>query len=71
MTKEGSFTPFVVGGRACVGQNLALAQAKLSIVELMRRYRFEDESREAVVYDPEWLVVRPLNFYARLRKREA
>jgi len=70
MTKEGSFTPFAAGARACVGQNLALAQAKLSIVELVRRYSFEDESPEAVVYDPEWLVVRPLNFYAGLTKRE-
>jgi cytochrome P450 len=70
MTKEGSFTPFASGGRSCVGLNLALAQAKLSIVELVRRYSFEDESPEAVVYDPEWLVVRPLNFYAGFTKRE-
>jgi len=69
MTNEGSFTPFAAGARGCVCRDLALAQAKLSMMEMVRRYSFEDESPEAVVYDPEWLAVRPLNFYAGLTKR--
>ncbi|CAI6340149.1 unnamed protein product [Periconia digitata] len=69
MAKEGGYTPFGAGARGCVGFNLALAQAKLAIVELVHRYTFEDESTEAVVYDPDRLVVRPMNLYAGLTKR--
>lgn len=70
MTRQGSYSPFAAGGRGCVGFNLALTQVKLVLVELVYRYEFEDSSPEAVVYDPEFLVVRPLNFYAALTKRK-
>ncbi|KAI0448685.1 putative cytochrome P450 monooxygenase [Xylaria acuta] len=70
MARQGSYTPFAAGGRGCVGFNLALTQVKLVLVELVYRYEFEDSSPEAVVYDPEFLVVRPLNFYVGLRRRE-
>ncbi|KAJ5135401.1 Thromboxane-A synthase [Penicillium bovifimosum] len=69
MARQGSYTPFAAGGRGCVGFNLALTQVKLVLAELVYRYEFEDSSPEAVVYDPEFLVVRPLNFYAGLRRR--
>lgn len=70
MARQGSYTPFAAGGRGCVGFNLALTQVKLVLAELVYRYEFEDSSPEAVVYDPEFLVVRPLNFYAGLTKRK-
>jgi cytochrome P450 len=70
MTKQGSYTPFAAGGRGCVGFNLALLQVKMVVVELVYRYLLEDSSAEPVVYDPEFLVVRPLNFYASITKRE-
>ncbi|KAI1328519.1 putative cytochrome P450 monooxygenase [Xylariaceae sp. FL0255] len=69
-THQGSYTPFAAGGRGCVGFTLALAQVKMVLVELVSRYHFQDESPEAVVYDPEFLVVRPLNFYAGMTKRD-
>lgn len=69
MSRQGSYTPFAAGGRGCIGFNLALTQVKLVLVELVYRYQFEDSSPEAVVYDPEFLVVRPLNFYAALTRR--
>lgn len=70
VARKGSYTPFAAGGRGCVGFTLALTQVKLVLAEMVCRYEFEDESPEAVVYDPEFLVVRPLNFYAGMTKRK-
>ncbi|KAL2069225.1 hypothetical protein VTL71DRAFT_15563 [Oculimacula yallundae] len=67
--RQGSYTPFAAGGRGCVGFTLALTQVKMVLAELVYRYEFTNESREAVVYDPEFLVIRPLNFYAGVVKR--
>ncbi|WYZ42279.1 hypothetical protein EsH8_V_001174 [Colletotrichum jinshuiense] len=64
-----SYTPFAAGTRGCVGYNLALLEVKSVMAKLVYRYHFEDASTEAVVYDPEFIVVRPLNFYARAMKR--
>ncbi|KAI6778343.1 putative cytochrome P450 monooxygenase [Emericellopsis cladophorae] len=65
----GAYTPFAAGGRGCVGSTLALTQVKMVLIELVYRYEFHDESPEPVVCDPEFLVVRPLNFYAGLTMR--
>lgn len=70
MARQGSYTPFAAGGRGCVGFNLALTQVKLVLAELVYRYEFDDSSPDAVIYDPEFLVVRPLNFYAGLTRRK-
>ncbi|KAL8925144.1 MAG: hypothetical protein Q9208_003649 [Pyrenodesmia sp. 3 TL-2023] len=67
--RTGLYTPFAAGGRGCVGFNLALMEIKMVLAELVYHYRFEDASTEAVVYDPDFLVTRPLNFYASPVKR--
>ncbi|TQN70643.1 Cytochrome P450 4F5 [Colletotrichum shisoi] len=64
-----SYTPFAAGTRGCVGYNLALLEVKSVMAKLVYRYHFENASTEAVVYDPEFIVVRPLNFYARAVRR--
>lgn len=64
LAKQGLYTPFAAGARGCVGMNLALMEVKLVLIELVYRYCFEDASPETIIYDPEFLVVRPLNFYA-------
>lgn len=69
MSRQGSWTPFAAGGRGCVGFNLALTQVKVVLAELVYRYEFNDASPEPVMYDPEFLVVRPLNFYAGISLR--
>ncbi|OQE20866.1 hypothetical protein PENFLA_c015G06874 [Penicillium flavigenum] len=69
MARQGSYTPFAAGGRGCVGFNLALTQVKVVLAKLVYRYEFDDSSPEPVMYDPEFLVVRPLNFYAGITKR--
>jgi cytochrome P450 len=63
LTRKGLYTPFAAGRRGCVGFNLALMEVKTVLIELVYRYHFEDASQEPVVYDPEFLVTRPINFY--------
>jgi len=68
--RQGSYTPFAAGGRGCMGFTLALTQVKIVLAELVYRYEFQDESLEPIIYDPEFLVVRPLNFYAGITRRK-
>ncbi|SLM34023.1 cytochrome p450 [Lasallia pustulata] len=63
------YTPFATGPRGCIGFNVALQEAKLTLANLVYRYHWEDASTEPMVYDPEFLVMRPLNFYARAVQR--
>ncbi|KID75473.1 Cytochrome P450 monooxygenase alnD [Metarhizium brunneum] len=64
-----AFTPFAAGPRGCVGLNVAKLEAKLALANLVYRYHFTDANKEPMQYDPEFLVIRPLNCYARARKR--
>ncbi|KAK2036705.1 cytochrome P450 82A2, partial [Colletotrichum somersetense] len=64
-----SYTPFAAGARGCIGYNLAFLEVKSVLAKLVYRYHFENASTKAVVYDPEFIVIRPLNFYARAIKR--
>lgn len=36
-----AFMPFGLGGRRCVGQNLAILQAKLAIAMILQRFSFD------------------------------
>lgn len=63
------YVPFAAGPRGCVGYNVALQEVKVVLANLVYRYHFEDASDEPIDYDPEFLVIRPLNFYARAQKR--
>lgn len=62
---RAAYTPFAAGSRGCIGFSLALLEVKMAMAILVYRYKFLDASLEPVVYDPEFLVVRPLNFYAK------
>ncbi|KJZ77791.1 hypothetical protein HIM_02968 [Hirsutella minnesotensis 3608] len=64
-----AFTPFAAGPRGCIGFNVAKLEVKLALANLVYRYHFEDASKEPMQYDPEFLVIRPTNCYARARKR--
>ncbi|KAF2129727.1 cytochrome P450 [Dothidotthia symphoricarpi CBS 119687] len=67
--RKGIYTPFAAGGRGCIGFNLALMQVKVVLLEIVYHYHLVDASPEPVVYDPEFLVTRPLNFYVSPIKR--
>jgi hypothetical protein len=61
--------PFATGPRSCIGFNFALGEVKVLLPELVYRYEFSKEGEEAVTYDPEFQLIRPMNFYVRAKKR--
>ncbi|KAI9816917.1 MAG: hypothetical protein M1827_001562 [Pycnora praestabilis] len=67
---RAAYIPFATGQRGCIGFNFALQEVKILIAELVYRYQFTKEGNEVVDYDPEFQLIRPLNFYVQARKRE-
>jgi cytochrome P450 len=66
---KNSYMPFATGPRSCIGFNFALGEVKVLLPELVYRYEFSKEGEEAVTYDPEFQLIRPMNLYVRARKR--
>ncbi|PGH18236.1 hypothetical protein AJ79_00575 [Helicocarpus griseus UAMH5409] len=64
-----AYVPFATGPRGCIGFNFALQEVKILISELVYRYDFEREGLESIEYDPEFQLIRPLNFYLRAKRR--
>ncbi|KAL4882953.1 cytochrome P450 [Aspergillus karnatakaensis] len=64
-----AYVPFATGARGCIGFNFALLEVKILLSELVSRYEFVREGVESVDYDPEFQLVRPLNFYVRAKRR--
>lgn len=64
-----AYIPFATGPRGCIGFNFALLEVKILLSELVYRYEFTREGLEAIEYDPEFQLVRPLNFYVRAKRR--
>jgi hypothetical protein len=61
--------PFATGPRSCIGFNFALGEVKVLLPALVYRYEFSKEGEEAVTYDPEFQLIRPMNFYVRAKRR--
>lgn len=64
-----AYIPFATGPRGCIGFNFALLEVKILLSELVSRYEFTREGLEAIDYDPEFQLIRPLNFYVRAKRR--
>lgn len=64
-----AYIPFATGARGCIGFNFALLEVKVLLSELVYRYEFQREGLEAIEYDPEFQLIRPLNFYVTAKKR--
>ncbi|KAJ5972287.1 uncharacterized protein N7479_002205 [Penicillium vulpinum] len=64
-----AYTPFAAGPRGCVGFNIVHVEARLVLALLVLRYEICDVSKEPMMYDPEFLVVRPINSYVRASRR--
>ncbi|KAJ5623793.1 Cytochrome P450 [Penicillium lagena] len=64
-----AYIPFTTGPRGCIGFNFALLEVKILLCELIARYEFFREGLETVDYDPEFQLIRPLNFYVRAKRR--
>src|SRR5690606_24026534 len=63
------YVPFATGPRSCIGFNFALLEVKILLSELIYRYEFVREGLEAIEYDPEFQLIRPLNFYVTGKRR--
>ncbi|KAK3337660.1 cytochrome P450 [Cercophora scortea] len=66
---RGAYMPFATGARGCIGFNFALLEVKILLSELLFRYEFVREGLEAIEYDPEFQLIRPLNLYVRAKRR--
>lgn len=66
---RAAYVPFATGPRGCIGFNFALLEVKILLSELVFRYEFSCDGYEAVEYDPEFQLIRPLNFYVMAKKR--
>ncbi|GKZ32864.1 hypothetical protein AbraIFM66950_002508 [Aspergillus brasiliensis] len=64
-----AYVPFATGPRGCIGFNFALLEVKVLLAELVSRYEFVRDGQEAIDYDPEFQLIRPLNFYVRAKRR--
>lgn len=64
-----AYVPFATGPRGCIGFNFALLEVKVLLSELVSRYEFVREGLDAIDYDPEFQLIRPLNFYVRAKRR--
>lgn len=64
-----AYIPFATGPRGCIGFNFALLEVKILLAELVSRYEFVRDGLEAIDYDPEFQLIRPLNFYVRAKRR--
>lgn len=64
-----AYIPFASGQRMCIGFNFALQEVKVLLSELIYRYEFSRSDTEAIEYDPEFQLIRPLNLYIRARRR--
>ncbi|KAF2138381.1 uncharacterized protein K452DRAFT_256614 [Aplosporella prunicola CBS 121167] len=67
---KGSYIPFAMGQRMCIGFNFALQEIKVFLPKLVWRYRFTREGNDAVQYDPMFQLIRPNNLYVRAERRE-
>ncbi|GFF32891.1 cytochrome P450 [Aspergillus udagawae] len=65
------YVPFAAGARGCIGFNVALQEVKVALAELVYRYEFVNGTDEAIEYDPDFIVIRPLNFYVRAIRRSS
>ncbi|KAK4163380.1 cytochrome P450 monooxygenase [Cladorrhinum sp. PSN259] len=67
---RGAYLPFATGPRGCIGFNFALLEVKILMSELVHRYEFSREGTDAIQYDPEFQLIRPLNLYVTARRRK-
>ncbi|KAL2845872.1 cytochrome P450 [Aspergillus pseudoustus] len=63
------YVPFASGPRSGIGFNVALQEVKVALAELVYRYEFVNATTEGIEYDPDFIMIRPVNFYVRAIRR--
>lgn len=67
---RGSYIPFLVGPRKCIGEHFAMTEAVIMIATLLSKYRFELIPGHAVIPEPS-VTLRPKNgIKMRVRRRQ-
>ena len=69
--RSGSFVPFVIGPRNCIGMRFALLEAKMTLAELMCKYKFvkSKSTPEKVVYARKTFILTLDNYKVKIEKR--
>lgn len=65
----GSYAPFGMGQRSCIGFNFSLQEVKIFLPKLVYRYKFSLIKDGPVDYDPYFQLIRPNNLYVRAERR--
>lgn len=66
----GAYQPFSSGARGCIGFNFALQEVKIFLTKLLYRYKFTlAKPGEPIDYDPNQVLIMPINLYLRAEKR--
>ncbi|KAI1498749.1 cytochrome P450 [Biscogniauxia marginata] len=65
----GSYIPFGMGPRGCIGFNFALMEVKIFIAKLVYRYKFSLATDGPIGYEPMYQLIIPNNLYVRAERR--
>ena len=69
--RSGSFVPFVLGPRNCIGMRFALLEAKMTLAELMCKYKFvkSENTPDNVTFEKGAIILTQSNYKVKIESR--
>ncbi|KAJ7890372.1 cytochrome P450 [Mycena leptocephala] len=64
-----AYIPFASGARGCIGSLFATQEIKIILSRVVLNFQIENTTEGAVIYDPDFILYRPLNFTMKLHKQ--